>query len=155
MIDSNKFTVLPAVPNLINHRSQKSLNSNNNQNFLFPSSSNLKPIPAVPTQKTTSTKKPRRVPNPRLSPKIPATTPRPPTPAPVTEKKPVNRSSSREERKKFKKCHGRCVQKFCLPVGTLAKHQVCQDSCKDICTLWMDHYYKQHPLRQTAIIYQN
>ena len=155
MIDSNKFTVLPAVPNLINHRSQKSLNSNNNQNFLFPSSSNLKPIPAVPTQKTTSTKKPRRVPNPRLSPKIPATTPRPPTPAPVTERKPANRSSSREERKKFKKCHGRCVQKFCLPVGTLAKHQVCQDSCKDICTLWMDHYYKQHPLRQTAIIYQN
>merc|ERR1711971_922533 len=58
MIDSEKFTVLPAVPNPINQRSQKSLSSNNNQNFLFPSTSNLKPIPAVPPRKTT-TKKPR------------------------------------------------------------------------------------------------
>ena len=155
MIDSDKFTVLPAVPNLINQRSQKSLDSNNNQNFLFPSTSNLKPIPAVPTQRRTLTQKPKRVRNSSFPSKI-ATTPPPPTPS-VTERKPkpADRSSSREERKKFKKCHGRCVQKFCLPVGTLAKHQVCQDSCKDICTAWMDHYYKQHPLRQTAIIYQN
>merc|ERR1711981_500079 len=142
MIDSNKFTVLPAVPNLINHRSQKSLNSNNNQNFLFPSSSNLKPIPAVPTQKT-STKKPKRVQTPTISSQIPVTPPPPSPPPPPpppsspseTVRKPTNPSSDREERKKFKKCHGRCVQKFCLPVGTLAKHQTCQDSCRSICTL--------------------
>jgi len=139
MIDSQKFTVLPAVPNLTNQRSQKSLNSNNNQNFLFPSTSNLKPIPAVPHKKTT-TKKPRRVQNPTISSKNPVTPPPPPPPPPPssppeTVRRPTNLSSSREERKKFKKCHGRCVQKFCLPVGTLAKHQACQDSCRDICTL--------------------
>merc|ERR1711902_2428 len=82
MIDSQKFTVLPAVPNLISQRSQKSLNSNNNQNFLFPSTSNLKPIPAVPSQKTTTpTKKPKRVKNPNTSNKIPVTEP-PPPPSP-------------------------------------------------------------------------
>merc|ERR1711918_79978 len=59
-IDSIKFTVLPAVPN---QRSQKSLNSKNNQNFLFTSTSNLKPIPAVPipAQKPKTTKKPKTV----------------------------------------------------------------------------------------------
>merc|ERR1712183_791317 len=139
MIDSQKFTVLPAVPSLINQGSQKSLNSNNNQNFLFPSTSNLKPIPAVPPQKKT-TKKPKRVQNPTISSRIPVTPPPPPPPPPPssppeTVRKPTDLSSRREERKKFKKCHGRCVQKFCLPVGTLAKHQACQDSCKDICSL--------------------
>merc|ERR1711971_1011180 len=127
MIDSEKFTVLPAVPNLINQRSQKSLSSNNNQNFLFPSTSNLKPIPAVPPRKTT-TKKPKRVQNPTISSKIPVSPPPPPPPSSGPEPR-------REERKKFKKCHGRCVQKFCLPVGNLAKHQACQDSCRDICSL--------------------
>merc|ERR1711874_594439 len=143
MIDSQKFTVIPAVPNLINQRSQKSLNSNNNQNFLFPSTSNLKPIPAVPHQKTT-TKNPKRVQTPTISSQIPVTPPPPPPPPPPTPpssppetvRKPTNpRSSSREERKKYKKCHGRCVQKFCLPVGNLAKHQTCQDSCRSVCTL--------------------
>merc|ERR1712061_444879 len=136
MIDSQKFTVLPAVPNLINQRSQKSLSSNNNQNFLFPSTSNLKPIPAVPPRKTT-TKNPKRVQNPTISSKIPVTPPPPPPPSPPPPPPPAPSSDPvprREERKKFKKCHGRCVQKFCLPVGNLAKHQDCQDSCRDICS---------------------
>merc|ERR1712119_47571 len=139
MIDSEKFTVLPAVPNLVSQRSQKSLNSNNNQNFLFPSTNNLKPIPAVPSRKTT-TKKPRRAQNPTISSKIPVTPPprpRPPPPTPSPPPPPPPSSDPvprQDERKKFKKCHGRCVQKFCLPVGNLAKHQSCQDSCRDICS---------------------
>merc|ERR1711997_163970 len=142
MIDSEKFTVLPAVPSLGSQRSQKSLDSNNNQNFLFPSTSthNLKPIPAVPAQKTTSTKTPRRGKPQTSFPRFPVTPPSPtppppPRPSPPPPPPPPSPSSSRETRKKFKKCHGRCVQKFCLPVGSLAKHQACQDSCKDICTL--------------------
>ena len=134
-IDSMKFTVLPAVPN---QRSQKSLNSNNNQNFLFTSTSNLKPIPAVPipAQKPKTTKKPKTVSSQDIS------TPRPvfpssdPTPQMLTSNGNVEQKQrqSKEERKKFKACHGRCVQKFCLPVGSLAKHSACQDKCKDICS---------------------
>merc|ERR1711892_878195 len=39
-----------------------------------------------------------------------------------------------EERKQFKRCHGKCVQKFCLPVGNLAVFDKCTDKCKGICT---------------------
>merc|ERR1712079_87122 len=138
-IDSMKFTVLPAVPN---QRSQESLNSKNNQNFLFTSTSNLKPIPAVPipAQKPKTTKKPKTVRSQDSSSR--RTTPRPvfpssdPTPQMLTSNGNVEQKQrpSKEERKKFKACHGRCVQKFCLPVGTLAKHSACQGKCKDICS---------------------
>ena len=37
-------------------------------------------------------------------------------------------------RRKFTKCHGRCVQKFCLPVGILSEFEKCKEKCKDICT---------------------
>ena len=37
-------------------------------------------------------------------------------------------------RRKFTKCHGRCVQKFCLPVGELAKFDACTSKCAGICT---------------------
>merc|ERR1719410_243373 len=98
MIDGQKFTVLPAVPNLISQRSQKSLNSNNNQNFLFPSTSNLKPIPAVPSQKTTTpTKKPKRVKNPNTSNKIPGTQPPPPPPPPPSPPPAPARTTPRVE----------------------------------------------------------
>merc|ERR1712066_78163 len=155
MIDSQKFTVLPAVPHRekINQRSQKSLNSRNNQNFLFPSTSNnLKPVPAVPVPvpvqapKTKSTKKPERVKNHNIAPKKNIRHLEPKSTSPPTIINNVNNNQvsqvrektvkpqDREERKKFRACHGRCVQKFCLPVGSLAKHSVCQDTCKDICT---------------------
>jgi len=39
-----------------------------------------------------------------------------------------------EERKQFKRCHGKCVQKFCLPVGDLVTFDKCTDKCKGICT---------------------
>merc|ERR1719167_1641183 len=38
-----------------------------------------------------------------------------------------------EARKKFKRCHGRCVQKFCLPVSDLAEFDRCTEKCKGIC----------------------
>merc|ERR1711971_1485883 len=110
MIDSEKFTVLPAVPNLINQRSQKSLSSNNNQNFLFPSTSNLKPIPAVPPRKTT-TKKTQESAKPDHFFQDSCN-------SSSSTSSPTSISNSEILlRKKFKKCHGRCVQKFCLPVG--------------------------------------
>ena len=37
------------------------------------------------------------------------------------------------ERKKFKKCHGKCVQKFCLPISELSVYEACSDKCKNIC----------------------
>ena len=38
-----------------------------------------------------------------------------------------------DERRRFKKCHGRCVQKFCLPVGILSVFEACTEKCKGIC----------------------
>merc|ERR1712115_770469 len=67
--------------------------------------------------------------------------PAPSTPAqqaPVI-KEPVTSGLSAEEekkekRKKFKRCQGRCVQKFCLPVGNLTVYEECVNKCKDFCT---------------------
>ena len=42
--------------------------------------------------------------------------------------------NAKEERRRFKKCHGRCVQKFCLPVGNLTVFENCSVKCKGICT---------------------
>ena len=39
-----------------------------------------------------------------------------------------------EARKKFKRCHGRCVQQFCLPVNDLNVYAKCVDKCKGLCT---------------------
>merc|ERR1712106_941342 len=42
--------------------------------------------------------------------------------AALTQVTPVyedNFLTAQEERKQFKRCHGKCVQKFCLPVGNL------------------------------------
>merc|ERR1711874_659853 len=98
MIDSEKFTVLPAVPNLISQRSEKSLNSDNNQNFLFPSTQHLKPIPAVPPQKTTSRNK---VKNPNISSRIPVTPPPSPPPRPPAPSLSLKTDSGRETRFKL------------------------------------------------------
>eukprot|EP00092_Neocalanus_flemingeri_P073840 GFUD01091202.1.p1 GENE.GFUD01091202.1~~GFUD01091202.1.p1 ORF type:complete len:356 (+),score=93.31 GFUD01091202.1:54-1121(+) len=37
-------------------------------------------------------------------------------------------------RKQFKRCHGKCVQKFCLPIDSLSVFDKCTDKCKGICT---------------------
>ena len=51
-----------------------------------------------------------------------------------TVKEEKNLISAKEERRRFKKCHGRCVQKFCLPVGNLTVFENCSVKCKGICT---------------------
>jgi hypothetical protein len=40
----------------------------------------------------------------------------------------------KDARKKFKRCHGRCVQQFCLPVNELSVYAKCVDKCKLLCT---------------------
>jgi len=36
-------------------------------------------------------------------------------------------------RKKFRKCHGKCVQQFCLPIGNLNVYAKCVEKCKQLC----------------------
>jgi len=61
--------------------------------------------------------------------------PAPPKPAPVSKPpSTVSAVTSKAARRKFTKCHGRCVQKFCLPVGILSEFEKCKEKCKDICT---------------------
>jgi len=129
MIDPLKFTVLPAVPSQTQGvRAQKSFENNSRQNIFFPSTT-LKPIAAVPSEKPikesssnskeSSDSESVRVPvNNDLSQETTNVIIRP-----------------RDERKKYKKCHGRCVQKFCLPIGSISKHTSCQETCKDICSV--------------------
>ena len=52
-------------------------------------------------------------------------------PRPVT----ASEDEKKEIRKKFKRCHSRCVQKKCLPVGNLNVYYNCVDKCKQLCTL--------------------
>ena len=40
----------------------------------------------------------------------------------------------RETRKKFKRCQGRCVQEFCLPVESIPVYEKCVNKCKTFCT---------------------
>ena len=124
MIDQSKFTVLPAVPTLHrnnNQRSQKSFESPR-QNILFPSRPALQPIPSEPSQR------PLSVPNQEISNNEIFNDEPPETVNAVS-------TTTTEQRKKYKKCHGRCVQKFCLPIGSLNKHATCQSKCKDIYSL--------------------
>lgn len=118
-IDRQKFSILPAVPQIHLQRSEKSL-PNVRRDFLFPSPE-LKPISAVPRVQSEKFEQNNAVViNEVINDNVPQT---------------INTipEQSSEARKKFKRCHGRCVQKFCLPVGNLHKHEQCQDSCRDIC----------------------
>ena len=64
--------------------------------------------------------------------------PLPNPPAAKRNKAPAVTSTSEEDkkaaRKKFKRCHGRCVQKQCLPVGNFAVYEKCQAKCRGLCT---------------------
>ena len=58
-------------------------------------------------------------------------------PSASTPPKPESFFSSEDDKKeirrKFKRCHGRCVQKQCLPVGNLNDYHNCVDNCKQSC----------------------
>ena len=127
MIDPQRFTIIPAVPQVPHHnpRSQKSLENTRQTNILFP-------VTAVPDPRPNPSSAVSRNPNKNLINNLnkkPAT-----SPPPVISDNNIP-STSTEERKKFRRCHGRCVQKFCLPVGSLSEHAECQVSCKDICSV--------------------
>ena len=49
-------------------------------------------------------------------------------------KAPEAEDDRKEERRKFKRCQGRCVQQFCLPVSNLTVYKNCVDKCKSFCT---------------------
>lgn len=123
MIDPQRFTIIPAVPPGPHHtRTQKSLENSRQTNIMFPPTSANPSSPVSRNQNNNSIN--------NLA-KNPATRP----PPLVADRDNIIPSSSSEERKKFRRCHGRCVQKFCLPVGSLSEHAKCQDSCKDICSV--------------------
>lgn len=127
MIDPQRFTIIPAVPPGPHHtRTQKSLENTKQTNILFPATSGQDPGPN-PSPAVSRNQNNNSINN--LA-KNPATRP----PPPVVSDNTIPSTSS-EQRKKFRRCHGRCVQKFCLPVGSLSKHAECQDSCKDICSV--------------------
>merc|ERR550525_1131486 len=54
----------------------------------------------------------------------------------VEEKRPLAKErvtvidESRTRRKQFKRCHGKCVQKFCLPIESLSVYDTCSAKCK-------------------------
>ena len=39
-----------------------------------------------------------------------------------------------DARRAYKRCHGKCVQKFCLPVTSLSVFDECTAKCGGICT---------------------
>merc|ERR1719158_2208138 len=101
MIDPQRFTIIPAVPRVPHHRSQKSLDNTRQTNILFP-------VTAVTDSRPNPSSSVSRNPNKNLinnlDKKPPAT--RPP---PVVGDNNIP-STTTEERKKFRRCHGRCVQ---------------------------------------------
>ena len=54
-------------------------------------------------------------------------------PPPKPESSFTSEDDKKEVRRKFKRCHGRCVQKQCLPVGNLNDYQNCVENCKQSC----------------------
>ena len=58
-----------------------------------------------------------------------------PTRRPTTRVAPTRGDDEkRETRKKFKRCQGRCVQEFCLPVESIPVYEKCVNKCKTFCT---------------------
>ena len=48
----------------------------------------------------------------------------------------TNKNDTSLQRKAFKRCHGKCVQKFCLPIDDLGIYDSCTEKCKGICEQW-------------------
>merc|ERR1712115_54921 len=139
-----RFMAVPAVPDTVSavqqlRKPKDSLNSLplrlNVQNSIGQDS----PAQQPPVQKAPVQSAPAQQPPVQQAPV--QRKPAPSTPAqqaPVI-KEPVTSGLSAEEekkekRKKFKRCQGRCVQKFCLPVGNLTVYEECVNKCKDFCT---------------------
>merc|ERR1711874_483479 len=152
-IDMERFAVIPAVPgsavavpSLTNKaRVPKTSEAREDGDLL----SGFSPVPAVP----------QNTPPAPPAPSAPPAPPAPPAPTPRARQKPslpgrntaigggaggvqtnvVSQQTTGDinqttlERKAFKRCHGKCVQKFCLPIEDLGVYDACTNKCKGIC----------------------
>jgi len=126
-----RFMPVPAVPDpAINTQAPRQPKDSLN-------SLDLNTVKAETQPKKAETRKSQRkrpTPNP--------STRRPSTKAPANKAPKVKAENSRvktaddkkEARKKFKRCHGRCVQQFCLPATASATYENCVAKCKSFCT---------------------
>jgi len=71
---------------------------------------------------------------PRIKPTKPFTTIAPRSSSESVLSNSVLFDEKKDARKKFKRCHGRCVQQFCLPVNDLSVYAKCVDKCKLLCS---------------------
>ena len=71
---------------------------------------------------------------PRIKPTKPFTTIAPTATSESVLSNSVLFDDKKDARKKFKRCHGRCVQQFCLPVNDLSVYAKCVNKCKLLCT---------------------
>lgn len=62
--------------------------------------------------------------------KAPSPSQAPSPPSPIS----LSQEDKKKARRKFKRCHGKCVQKFCLPVGNLSVYDKCVGKCRGLCT---------------------
>merc|ERR1712181_186017 len=106
------------------------------------------PVPAVPDTDSHAPRRPKEslssfdldlnLPN---TVEVRSTTLRPSTTRPTRRPATTTRVAAtrgdddkRATRKKFKRCQGRCVQEFCLPVESIPVYEKCVNKCKTFCT---------------------
>jgi len=126
-----KFMPVPAVPN-----SAANLQASRRpKDSLASVDLNASPLNIAAAKATkVSTHPPRPTNPPATRPTQPTNPPRPAAPAVPQQSLSTTEEDKQEIRKKFKRCHGRCVQKQCLPVGNLDVYYKCVDKCKQLCT---------------------
>merc|ERR1711971_534791 len=118
-----KFMPVPAVPNSAANLQQASRKPKDSLASVDLNVSQLNVVAAAskastPPPRPTSPP-PKRPPRPTSSPATQPTRPtNPPRPAAAVPQQSLSsdKEDKQEIRKKFKRCHGRCVQKQCLPV---------------------------------------
>ena len=121
-----KFMPVPAVPN----SSANLQASRKPKDSLASVDLNASPLNIAAAK--ASTPPPRPTSPPATRPTRPASPPR--TAPAVPQQSLTSEEEKQEIRKNFKRCHGRCVQKQCLPVGNLDVYYKCVDKCKQLCT---------------------
>ena len=139
MIDQTRFQILPAVPGLrvfdISKKKNLIVTSGNTKargNKAINTAGDVfvsdlfNPVPAVPNEGTTDVNLKQNVVNSF------------PMDSSIAPKVNVNQEnalfSRKEERKRFKKCHGQCVQKSCFPIDSLTVFNNCSEHCRNVCT---------------------
>ena len=135
-----QFMPVPAVPSPVSgsqeaRRPKDSLNSLginlDLQNTIEVTPATSRPIGTAPATKDRATRAPAtRAPASR-APAGGAPASKAPS---LTSPDSLSQEDKKAARRKFKRCHGKCVQKFCLPVGNLSVYDKCMDKCRGLCT---------------------